>query len=73
MKQALRAWYCNINIVEFFLQNEYSAAPSDSSLFIRGINEQLYIVVIYVDVLVITRDDIEEIKWIRRNLFVDFR
>lgn len=60
-------------IVEFLLQHGYLAATANSSLFIKSRNRQLSIVLIYVDNLIITRDDLKEVDWTRKNLSVRFQ
>ena len=70
LKQALRAWYGKI--VEFLVQNGYSMAPINSSQFTKVRNENITIVLVYVDDLIITGDDEVEIGQIRDNLFVCF-
>lgn len=59
LKQAPRAWYGKI--AEFLLQSEYSVAPADSSLFVKERDGKLAIVLVYVDDLIITGDDEEEV------------
>lgn len=71
LKQAPRAWYGKI--AKFLLQNEYSATPADASLFVKAKDGRLSIVVIYVDDLIITGDNVEEMSRTRKNLMVRFQ
>ena len=47
-------------------------ALADSSLFVKTRNGRLAIVLVYVDDLIITGDDEEEISQIKENLSVRF-
>jgi transposase InsO family protein len=71
LKQAPRAWYGKIG--EFLIQSGFKVAPSDSSLFIKSKKGRLAIVLVYVDDLIITGDNIEEIQGIRENLSIRFQ
>ena len=59
LKQAPRAWYGKI--VEFLTQSGYSVTHADSSFFVKANGGKLAIVLVYVDDLIITGDDVEEI------------
>ncbi|WVZ78229.1 LOW QUALITY PROTEIN: hypothetical protein U9M48_025977 [Paspalum notatum var. saurae] len=71
LKQAPRAWYGKIG--EFLIQNGFKVAPSDSSLFVKSKEGRLAIVLVYVDDLIITGDNTEEIQRIRDNLSIRFQ
>ncbi|XP_028100619.1 uncharacterized protein LOC114299981 [Camellia sinensis] len=71
LKQAPRAWYGKI--VEFLTQSVYSRAPADSSLFVKANGGKLAIVLVYIDDLIITGDDVEEICRTKENLSVCFQ
>ena len=71
LKQAPRAWYGKI--AEFLIQSGYSVALADSSLFVKLQGSKLAVVLVYVDDLIITRDDEDEIRRIRENLVVRFQ
>ena len=71
MKQAPRAWYGNI--AEFLTRIGYSVAHADPSLFTKEREGKLAIVLVYVDDLIITGDDIREIQQTRENLSVRFQ
>ncbi|CAL1355517.1 unnamed protein product [Linum trigynum] len=71
LKQAPRAWYRKIG--EFLLQCGYSVNPSDSSLFVKEQDKKLAIVLDYVDDLIVTGDDEEEINRTRINLSIRFQ
>lgn len=60
LKQAPRAWYGKI--AEFLVQSGFSVAPADSSLFVKFQEGKLAIVLVYVDDLIITGDDEDEIR-----------
>lgn len=71
LKQAPRAWYGKIG--EFLVQNDYTMASADSSLFVKVRGDKLAIILVYVDDLIITGDDENEIRQIRENLSVRFQ
>lgn len=71
LKQAPRAWYGKI--AEFLVKNGYAMAPADSSLFVKNRDGRLAIVLVYVDDLIITGDNTEEIQLIRENLATRFK
>lgn len=52
---------------------EWLATPENSSFFIKARNGRLSIVLVYVDDLVVTGDDVEEIDRIRKKLSVRFQ
>jgi hypothetical protein len=70
LKQAPRAWYGKIG--EFLIRNDFKVAPSDSNLFVNFKEGRIAIVLIYVDDLIITGDNVEEIQRIRKNLSIRF-
>ncbi|CAL1391452.1 unnamed protein product [Linum trigynum] len=71
LKQAPRAWYGKI--AEYLDRNGYMLAPADSSLFVKNRQGKLSIVLVYVDDLIITGDDVAVISQIKENLSVRFR
>ncbi|GKV08051.1 hypothetical protein SLEP1_g19738 [Rubroshorea leprosula] len=71
LKQAPRAWYGKI--AEFLVQSGYSMTVADSSLFVKTRGNKVAIVLVYVDDLIVTGDDIEEILQTKENLSVRFQ
>ena len=71
LKQAPKAWY--EKIAKFMVKSSYVVAPSDSSLFVKVRDGKVAIVLVYVDDLIITSDDEEEISQIKGNLSVRFQ
>ncbi|CAL8997356.1 unnamed protein product [Prunus brigantina] len=71
LKQAPRAWYGKI--AEFLSRSGYSVTHADSSLFVKANGGKLAIVLVYVDDLIITGDDEEEIHRTKENLSVRFQ
>ncbi|WVZ95787.1 hypothetical protein U9M48_041510 [Paspalum notatum var. saurae] len=71
LKQAPKEWYGKIG--EFLIQNGFKVDPSDSSLFVKSKEGRLAIVLVYVDDLIITGDNTEEIRRIRENLSIRFQ
>lgn len=68
LKQTPRAWYGKIAE-----QSGYSVAPANSSLFVKSQDEKLATVLVYVDDLIITGDDKEEIQRTKENLSIRFQ
>ncbi|WOH04396.1 hypothetical protein DCAR_0623805 [Daucus carota subsp. sativus] len=71
LRQAPRAWYGKIG--EFLVESGYQVTSADSSLFVKSKQGKLTIVLVYVDDLIITGDDIDEIERTRSNLSVRFQ
>ena len=67
LKQAPRAW-CG-KIAEFLTQSGYSVTTADSNLFVKANERKIAIVLVYLDDLIITDDDKEEIPQRRRRLY----
>lgn len=65
LKQAPKAWYGKI--AEFLVQIGYLVAPADSSFFVKAQDGKLAIVLVYVDDLIITGKDVEEIRRTKRS------
>ncbi|XP_031503834.1 uncharacterized mitochondrial protein AtMg00810-like [Nymphaea colorata] len=70
LKQAPRAWYGKI--AEFLVFSGFQVASADSSLFLKTRGTKLTILLIYVDDLIITGYDNEEINIIREYVTVRF-
>ena len=66
-----RAWYGKI--AEFLIHSGYGVAPPDLSLFVKAREGKLAIILVYVDDLIITRDDVNEIHQTKKNLSVRFQ
>ena len=60
LTQAPWAWFGKV--VEFLTQCGYSMAQSDPSLFMKDQNKRLAVMLVYVDNLIITRNDQKEIN-----------
>lgn len=70
LKQTLREWYGKI--VEFLFKSGYAVIHVNSSLFVKANGGKLAIVLVYVDDLIITDNDEEEIHQTKENLLVHF-
>lgn len=70
LKQSPRA--CYGKIAEFLTQSGYLVTSADSSLFVKVDGGKLAIVLVYVDDLIVTGDDEEEISQTKENLSVRF-
>ncbi|KAL5795083.1 hypothetical protein ACOSP7_003677 [Xanthoceras sorbifolium] len=71
LKQAPRAWYGKI--AEFLTRSGYLVTSADSSLFAKAKGGKIAIVLVYIDDLIITGDDVEEICRTKENLSVRFQ
>lgn len=70
LKQAPRAWYGKI--AEFLLFCGYQVCAADSSLFVKQTKGKWSVILLYVDDLIITGDDVEEVQRVREHLSVRF-
>ena len=59
LTQAPRAWH--EKIAEFLVQSGYFVVLIDLSLFTKAHNDKITTILVYMDDLIITRDDEEEI------------
>ena len=71
LKQAPRAWYSEI--AKLLIQSGYLIAPTNSSLFVKLQGSILATMLVYVNDLIITGDDEDEIHQTRENLVVYFQ
>ena len=71
LKQAPKTWYGKI--VEFLIHSGYGVTSADLSLFVNAQEGKLAIILIYVDDLINTRDDINEIRRTKKNSSVLFQ
>ena len=71
LKQAPRVQYGKI--VQFLMQSSYSVAHASSSLFVKARERKLSTILVYVDNLIFTGEDEEEIRITRNNLLVRFQ
>ncbi|XP_042035301.1 uncharacterized mitochondrial protein AtMg00810-like [Salvia splendens] len=51
---------------------EYTQSNSDHTLFIKKMGDQITCLIIYVDDMILTGDDTEEMAELRKNLFSEF-
>ena len=70
LKQAPRAWFDKFT--KALRQQEYVQAHSDHTLFFRHRNGKITILIVYVDDIILTGDDSEEIERLKRNLALEF-
>lgn len=70
LKQAPRAWYGKV--AQYFIFCGFKVSDSDSSLFIKLESNMHLLVLLYVDDMIITRDDEAEISRLRNDLAVRF-
>jgi Reverse transcriptase (RNA-dependent DNA polymerase) len=70
LKQSPRAWYSKLS--HFLLLHNFIKSSADSSIFIKHLNNKTTIVLVYVDDIIITgndKEDIENIKNYLKNKF----
>ena len=70
LKQSSRAWFGRF--IEVMKKYEYKQSKSDHTLFLKKKNGKITCLIIYVDDMIITGDDEEEIAELRKNLFNEF-
>ncbi|WVZ14716.1 hypothetical protein V8G54_012282 [Vigna mungo] len=71
LKQAGRQWYARLS--DFLLSNGFLQSASDHSLFTKHTNSNVTILVIYVDDIVLTGNDLTEITHITHLLDATFK
>jgi len=71
LRQAYYQWYAKLS--HFLLSNKYSLSVVDHSLFLKYTNNKLIVILVYVDDLVLTSDDTEEITTIFVSLHYHFK
>uniref|UniRef100_A0A7N2KXZ2 Retrovirus-related Pol polyprotein from transposon TNT 1-94 n=1 Tax=Quercus lobata TaxID=97700 RepID=A0A7N2KXZ2_QUELO len=70
LKQALRAWFTKFSSTIFRLG--YTASPYDSALFLRRIDKGTILLLLYVDDMIITGDDLSGIQELKDFLSQQF-
>ncbi|XP_068503673.1 uncharacterized mitochondrial protein AtMg00810-like [Phaseolus vulgaris] len=71
LRQASRQWYAKLST--FLLSNNYYIPAADHSLFLKYNNDKLTVILVYVDDLILTSDDREEINTITASLHHHFK
>ena len=66
LKQAPRIWYSKIN--DFFLTNGFKRSKVDPDVYVKHIEDEIVIIVLYVDDLIITGDSSQYIDDIKTQL-----
>ena len=70
LKQSPRAWFGRFT--EVMMKYGYKQSNSDHTLFLKKKDGKITCLIIYVDDMIITGDDEEEIGELRQNLFKEF-
>ena len=70
LKQSPRAWFGRFT--QAMKKNGYRQSNSDHTLFLKRQGRKITCLIIYVDDMIITGDDVDEIKQLRDNLFQEF-
>ena len=70
LKQSPRAWFGRFIVA--MKRYGYKQSNSDHTLFLKRKGDLIICLIIYVDDMIITRSDIEEIAQLRNNLFREF-
>ena len=70
LKQVPRAWFAKFNSTIFRL--DYTASPYDSALFLRRIDKGTILLLLYVDDMIITGDDLSGIQELKDFLNQQF-
>jgi len=71
LKQALRAWY--ERFVSVIIEAGFSPSPHDPALFIHTSSRGRTLLLLYVDDMLITGDDVEHISLVKRHLSQQFQ
>nr|GEU43753.1 putative reverse transcriptase, RNA-dependent DNA polymerase [Tanacetum cinerariifolium] len=70
LKQSLRAWFGRFTLT--VKRYGFKQSNSDHTLFLKNRKNCVTCLIIYVDDMVITRNDEEEIKRLKEGLFIEF-
>ena len=70
LKQSPRVWFRKL--VGAMISYGYKQSNSDHTLFLKNKGGKITCLIIYVDDMIITGDDLEEIESLKRNLFQEF-
>ncbi|XP_068318542.1 uncharacterized mitochondrial protein AtMg00810-like [Pyrus communis] len=70
LKQSLRAWFGRFT--QAMRKNRYYRSHSDHTLFVKWRNDKVSALIIYVDDMIITGDDSDEIVKLEKNLSTEF-
>ena len=70
LKQSPRAWFGRFT--EVMKKYGYRQSNSDHTLFIKQEGEKITCLIIYVDDMIITRDNVEEIRQLKEHLATEF-
>lgn len=71
LKQASRQWNCKLTST--LLSLGYVQSKSDYSLFVKAVNSHITVLLVYVDDIVLSGDDLEEIQAVKQLLYHKFR
>ena len=71
LKQAGRQWYAKLH--QFLLSHNYKCCPSDHSLFLQHNDNKITALLVYVDDIILTGNNNEEIQRITNLLHSTFR
>jgi Reverse transcriptase (RNA-dependent DNA polymerase) len=63
LKQSPRAWYAKLNY--FLLKNNFVKSTADYSMFINHSDKSTTVILVYVDDIIITGNDNDEIKKVK--------
>lgn len=70
LKQSPRVWFGRFS--EAMTKNGFKQSNSDHTLFLKRRGNLITCLIIYVDDMIITGDDVEEIDRLKKNLFQEF-
>ena len=70
LKQSPRAWFGRFTDV--MKKYRHKQSNSDHTLFLKKRDGKITCLIIYVDVMIITGDDEEEMEKLKKNLFAEF-
>ena len=70
LKQSPRAWYAKLSFS--LLKNNFVKSTADHSMFIKHTQNSTTIILVYVDDIIVTGNDNEEIKRVKQSLKDEF-
>ena len=66
LKQLPRTWYHRIDL--FFINEGFRRSQTDYSSYIKQTNEHLWVVILYMDDLIILASNIIQLNWLKLEL-----
>lgn len=70
LKQALKVWYSKIN--EYLCSLDYARSPNEHTLYVRELDDGMIMVSLYVDDLLVTGNNLDQVKQFKEAMHNEF-